>query len=189
MGKPRGPDYSEEERELILTAYVLAGRRPQKAHELLKADGNLSRVPDRRLIHGMAQRNPARVQEISAERAPQIEADLRHRMRAMALRTIEVVEKGVEQTDEKMPELNGAETARAVRDLSVAGGIVTDKLLVMEGRPTEIVAHRNPEELLRAIEEIAGRSGHQSPYSVALEPEVIPDAVVVEESTDGDASQ
>lgn len=178
---PRGPDYTEEERERILTALALRGGSAAKARELLKGDETLSRLPTREVIRRMGIRYAARYGEILAERAPQIEQDIVRDYRSLVARALEVQMAGIERTAEGMAELSAADASKATRDLAITGAVGTDKLLLLDGRPTEIHVNRSPEELLSAIEAIIGRRGEDPRHQThpALE---IPDADVIEET-------
>lgn len=76
-----------------------------------------------------------------------------------------------------MAELGAAEASAAARNIAVMSGIGAEKMLLLEGRPTEISSSRSPDDILRAIEAIAGRFGER-PEPLAID---VPEADVIEE--------
>ena len=181
MPTPRGANFDENEVERILVALALSGGSVVKAQRVLEHDPHIQRVPHRNAMHKMRERYAERYTEVCAELGPRIEAQVVNDYRAIMQRAAAVQLQAIARTEEGIEELGAADAAAVARNLAVTAGISTEKAFLMTDRPTEIHARQNPDEILRAIEAIAGKRDPRHETHPALEETTIPDAEVVDE--------
>lgn len=125
-------------------------------------DGNTRKASERLALRG-AEIPYRTLQEWKTSRASRY-ADIRERTLAqvherMAAECEALVEAEakvewdlVKHLGGNIEELNPKDAAGAIRNMATARGINTDKRAVLRGQPTEIVEHRNADDLLRRLQ-------------------------------------
>lgn len=92
-----------------------------------------------------------RYAELHDRVAPQIEAELARSARETALLAFDATRLGVEKTRLALENDQLKDPAGATRNLATTGAILTDKLLALTGRPTQITEHREPSKLIESL--------------------------------------
>lgn len=173
--------YTNEERERALTALALRGGSVTRARELMAQDPLFDRVPEAASLKRWQRDYAERYSEILVLVAPQLEEAAKHDYRQIVARTNEAHLAAIERAHDgikvdidlpadatpediqRASELASArwsgarDASQVAKNLAIAGGVAADKLALAEGRPTSITEHRDPDQILRAIEAIAGR--------------------------------
>lgn len=93
-----------------------------------------------------------RFEKVRDSLAPRIEASLANDFLDNARMAAEVERMAVERTRQMLEEGKIAEPSRVARDLSQVKTQSVDKRLALQGRPTQITEHRDPREIVRALE-------------------------------------
>ncbi len=120
-----------------------AVRRLRKEHHLKVSRATLERWRDK---------NYDRYEELRKEMAPKLEAELAEDMLANAHLAMNAERVAIEQAHQHLVEGKVNEPTRWARDLSQAKTQAIDKRLALEGRPTQIVEKRSPDEILAKLE-------------------------------------
>lgn len=131
-----------------LVALAASGRSPTLAHESLKRQGidiPLSTLTD------WTHRYSDEVQRIHDQIAPQLEAQMVRQHRDIALLAHEETMAMIHHAREQREEGKIKDAAGAARNLATTAAIVTDKLLALTGRPTQITEHREPSKLIDSL--------------------------------------
>jgi hypothetical protein len=87
-----------------------------------------------------------------AELAPLIEEKLAGDLLGNAALASDVTALAITKTRELLEEGRIADPSRVARDLSQVGTQAVDKRLALQGRPSQIVEHRDVSEIIRALE-------------------------------------
>jgi hypothetical protein len=137
------PRHTPQDIESALTAYAIAGNS-------LKAS-EMSGYSDR-TIRKWCERYPEKLARIEAQRAPLIDALLVDQYRRTGLHALEVTGKALRKTEEALEAGTLKDPSAAAKNAATVSGIFTDKVAVMEGRPTSIIEHRSSDDVLRDLE-------------------------------------
>lgn len=149
------PHYTDEQIDTALIALVLTGSS-KEAVKHLRALPDYPRLGDRTL-RGWQTKHADRLERLERELAPRVANRVAARAESIALRSLEVQAELVEQTHDKRAGLDADKASAAARNLAVVTGIAFDKLSgPIRGRPNVIIERRDPAEILRRIEQIAG---------------------------------
>lgn len=140
---------TEQEVDAALTAVALCGGNVTRAHRHLKASGHT--VPERTLHGWVANQFPNRYRHLAEKYAPQIEKSMIATARAAAMRSFEVASEAVELEHERLQAGDVKDAAASSRNLATTGGILTDKMLLLDGRPTQISEQRSMDDVLRSL--------------------------------------
>lgn len=167
----RGPEFTPEEIERALLALALKGGNTQRARDLLELDSTIDRVPSKTALHEWKHAHAERFNELRDQTRPKIEADAVRDYAVIVARTNELHLQGLEQTAATLHDLDAKDASAAVKNLAIAGGVAADKLLVFTDRPNQITERRDPEQILRAIESIAGTAEDITPEALTSESE------------------
>ena len=93
-----------------------------------------------------------RVRKRREQIAPLIEEKLANDLLGNATLASDVTALAIEKTRELLEEGKIADPSRVARDLSQVGTQAVDKRLALQGRPSQIVEHRDVSEIIRALE-------------------------------------
>lgn len=93
-----------------------------------------------------------RFDERREELAPVIEARFANRELSNAMKAAACIDIAIDKTRELLESGKCVDPARVARDLSQVTAQAVDKRLAVQGRPTQIVEHRDPQEIVRALE-------------------------------------
>lgn len=140
---------TEQEIDAALTAVALCGGRVSRAHEQLKVAG--FNVPYDTLVQWVSMRFPNRYRHLAEQVAPQIEKSMVATARAAAMRSFEVAGEAVELEAQRLAAGDVKDAAASSRNLATTGGIMTDKMLLLDGRPTQISEQRSMDDVLRSL--------------------------------------
>jgi hypothetical protein len=113
-----------------------------------------------------------RYMQRSEELAPRLEAILAGELLTSARIATTVERLALETTEKMLREGRINDPSRVARDLSQIRTQAVDKRLALQGRPSQIIEKRSPDELVRALESLGVAK------QVALD---VPDAEVVED--------
>lgn len=132
---------------------ALAGAQtPKEAVEFLKSEYAITTKEDHLLA--LARFRPERYAELRERIAPLKEKTLIHNLQGNALYASEVTRIGMEQLMEMMEagKIEPQYLSRVARDVADVQAKSIDKMLALEGRPTGIVEHRTPGQIISALE-------------------------------------
>lgn len=133
-----------------LTAMAINGGDSELAAGQLHELVGISLHP-RTLRHWRA-RYPNRYAKACEEHAPAIEAKVLHLHREIATQAAQGVLKAIRVENRRLDYGQVDNAARSAKDLSTAAAIAVDKVHAITGRPTNIVEHRNADQILRELQ-------------------------------------
>jgi hypothetical protein len=170
MGAELQRSYSEEDVERGLITLAECGGNAAHAHRKLKNQGHT--IPQRTLHNWKNGKYAARYIEIREERLPEILGNLSDDYQRVAAESLLAAAESVEEFRKKKGDLTAKELSTAARDLTVAGATATDKLLIINNRPTQITkTEKTADEMLLSVMRLVGG---------AIDGEAIEDAELVE---------
>lgn len=143
---------SELDTEKTLTAMILAPTL-EDAVEMLALDGKTTTVEYLRTI----ERGPTMREVLEKRRnelAPLIEGELANRLLTVAGRAAAATELAVQKTQEMLDQDKVRDPSRVARDLAQVTAQSIEKRLSIQGRPTQIVEHRDVNEILRGLQKL-----------------------------------
>lgn len=121
-----------------------------QASSYLEEQGYQANVDTLRTMRDVQFRD--RFEKVRESLAPRIEASLANDFLDNARMASEVERLAVERTRQLLGEGKIADPSRVARDLSQVKTQSVDKRLALQGRPTQITEHRDPREIIRALE-------------------------------------
>ena len=92
------------------------------------------------------------IEEARREVAPRLEAQLTGDMLDDARKITVAMDLAIQRTEERLRRNIEADPSRVLRDLSQVRTQAIDKRLALEGRPTQIIEKRSPDEILAKLE-------------------------------------
>lgn len=131
---------------------LAASPTAEAACEYLQAEHGLTAVPSK--LTTMARYRSQQYEELRDKIAPLKENSLTNNLRDNALYASEVTKVAMEQLLERL-QLGRApakDLGKIARDIADVQSKSVDKMMTLEGRPTQIVETRNPAEIIRALE-------------------------------------
>jgi hypothetical protein len=141
--------YTPEEVDTGLTVLALCGGDSKEAERRLEASG--SPIPSSTLRDWRTSTHADRYVEICQERAPEIEKrvlqqsqEIQQRALAASLKAVDAAEQQIDSGDAKDP-------SATAKNLALTYGIITDKALVLQGRPSTIIGTQDARDLLEDI--------------------------------------
>lgn len=141
--------YTPEQTDIILRTLALNGGNSEAAHEQLKAEGiDIAAVTLR------AWRNTThagRYQDICLQIAPEIEKLVVQRSAEIQRRALDVSLKAIDAAEQQLADGKAKDPAATAKNLALTHGIITDKSLTLQGRPSSIVGTTDARELLQEI--------------------------------------
>lgn len=135
--------YTDHEIERGLTALALAGDNSPRASKL-------TGVPQKTLRNWRTA-HPERYNEIRVERAREIDQLCISEFRDIALNANRATLNAVELERKRINTGEVRDASASARNLATTAAIATDKIALMEGRPTQIVEHRGSEDIMRGL--------------------------------------
>jgi hypothetical protein len=103
------------------------------------------------VLESMARRYSNELREARQALAPRIEQDLNLALLNEAERATRLISMFLDVAEQKLQQGNYADPARAARDISQIRSQGLEKRLAQEGRPTQIIEKRSPEEIRRRL--------------------------------------
>jgi len=140
---------TEAEIDQALTAVALCSGRVSRAREQLLAAG--VDIPERTLRTWVVDLFPNRYQAAAERYAPQIERLMITQLRAGATRGFEASTAAMELEMQRLAAGEVKDAAASSRNLATAGAIMADKMLLLDGRPTQISEQRSMDDVLRSL--------------------------------------
>ena len=92
------------------------------------------------------------IEEARRELAPMMELKLTNDLLAETVRVTSVIDRAVRRTERLLERDAISDPAKAARDLGQLRTQAIDKRLALEGRPTQIIEKRSPDEILAKLE-------------------------------------
>jgi hypothetical protein len=139
----QGLHHSPETREIALATLVKCGGSPKAAYEALQAAD--IHVPYTTLCD-WRHRYSERITELHEQLGPELDKQLEHKLREVALHSFAATQLGVEKALEQLEAGDVKDAAGAARNLATTGAIATDKLNLLLGRPTQITQSLTPDD-------------------------------------------
>ncbi len=157
MARPKGSlNYSPEFLEQALLALAFAGR-PKEAREQLELgmpEG--TKIPDQSTLRVWQKEYSGRIAELREQHGAEIDRHTKSRYLDIMDRSISVVMKLLEKTDEAIDsgEITGKDLPGALKSVVWTYAVTQDKKFLIEGKPTQIHG-RDKGEI--ALEDLAKR--------------------------------
>jgi hypothetical protein len=151
-GRPPGtPTYSPETIDAALLALAYT-RRSKEAREQLELAG-VSPLPTARTIARWGIEFSGRLAELTEKHGAEIERHSISQYQTIVTKAAAVTDMLVEKTGEaaERGELAPKDLANAAKSMATVVGIITDKILIVQGKPTSIIGHKSGEEALRTL--------------------------------------
>lgn len=147
---PRHPTqhYTQEEIDLGLTVLAMHDGKAQRASEALALSGK--NYPRTTLNTWKLYSYPERYLEIAREKAPLLEQKVTRQAWENSHRAAEVVAQAIDKAEQQLADPK-TDAATVAYKLSLTHGIQQDKALAIEGRPSQITAHVDAEDLLEKL--------------------------------------
>lgn len=135
---------SADDIERGLTALAMAGDNSIRAAELIGISASTLR--NWRLAHA------DRYEEIRLQRAPELERLIGNEARSLAIRYAAVEHQALDTAESKIGEANLTELSGLLKAAVIGKGVNLDKMLTLDGRPTNITEHRSRDDIFRELE-------------------------------------
>ncbi len=142
--RPLNGHLTQDERDRAMLVLALNGGHCQRTATQL-ADEDLP-VTDRQLL---TYRNSPRYEAIRKNQAAEIERSLLDEYKNAARRSLKLHELATEQAITKVDDLK--DPAKAAQNAAIASGVMIDKALLIEGRPTVITGSTDIRQDIQAI--------------------------------------
>lgn len=136
--------YSQDEIDGALIAYWLEGEHAERAAKHVEPSENTIREWATRTHRG-------RYHELVERNAPLLDKQLLRKQEAIQLEALETITLAIRQTKQQIEAGRHRNPDQAAQRLAVAMGIITDKWLLLQGRPTQINQPAEADAHLRAL--------------------------------------
>ena len=137
--------FSEEQRELALQAVAIYGSTTLAERRLKAAGLDIAR----QTLDGWKTEHADRLEQIRATVLPQLREKMAEESEALAFAYMQEERDTLEHFAGKRDELTAKDASQAIKNLSIARGVSTDKASALRGLPSEIVEHRKYEDIVR----------------------------------------
>ena len=134
-----------EQVDTALLAYWLEGGSTTRASE---ATGTPAST-----IEGWVKRYPDRLHELRQRNQPAFDRTILAKIEGIQLQALETIAGLVEKTDQDLKANRVQKPDQAAQRLATVLGIVTDKALLLQGRPNQIVGTQDASERLNALKQ------------------------------------
>lgn len=131
-----------------LIALVASGMSAKLAYDSLQQQG--IDIPERTL-NDWKTRHSAELDALHDKYAPQLEQGMVRRTRDVALLAFDTAAQAVQLERERIQAGNVKDAAKTAQYLTTTGAIMTDKMLALTGRPSQITEHREPSQIIRSL--------------------------------------
>lgn len=145
--------YTAAETDRCLLDLVICGGNSLLAARRLKEAG--VEIASRTLREWRQTRHRERYLEIARVHAPMIDRLITQQAREGAIRAAEVEQRAWEAQMEQLDEGQVRDPSAVARNAAVSKAVNVDKMLLLEGRPTQITEHRDVDEIIRALDAVA----------------------------------
>lgn len=135
---------------VLLTLIYCGGSHIRAARMLRQSDEHPLRIthPQLARIH---HDHEERFAQLHDRYAREIEAYAIRELRMAAIGAFATSMEAVEQAREQLADGEVKDPGKLARDMAVTGGVLIDKMLVLDGRPNQIQEKRNVDEILSDI--------------------------------------
>ena len=141
--------YTPEQVETALTVLALRGGNSREASEHLAASD--LQIPSSTLRLWRTETHADRYVEICQERAPEIEKRVIQRSQEVQQRALDVSLKAVNKAEEQLDAGEAKDPAATAKNLALSFAVITDKSLLLQGRPNVMVGNQDARDLLNEI--------------------------------------
>lgn len=141
MASPRR--YTTEEIDTALLTYWLEGQSPTRAAELLG-------IP-KQTIHEWVTQHPRRLEELRQQNEAAFDKTIALRAEGIQIQALDTIASLLALTDIKIQAGEMKNPDQAAQRISTVLGIITDKWLLIKGRPNSIVGTSDASEHLKAL--------------------------------------
>ena len=146
--------YPEADIDRCLMALAIEGGNVPATVRFLKAAANGGRSPNRDTIRRWRDQYPARYAYHTTERAKEIEDGIVRGQRELIAGASIAAQDAVSLEHKRILEGDIKDAAASARNLQTVAGIGVTKIMEMTGRPTQIIEHRRPEDIVRRLNEM-----------------------------------
>jgi hypothetical protein len=146
--------YTPEEVDVGLTTLALCGGDSKEAERRLEAAGSL--IPSSTLRDWRTSVHPDRYVELCHLHAPEIEKRVIQRSQEIQQRALDVSLKAINAAEQQLDANEAKDPGALAKNLALTHGIITDKSLTLQGRPSSIVGTTDARELLAEIRKDLG---------------------------------
>ena len=144
------PNRTEADITTGLMAMIAWGGNALAASRSLKAQGKMN-IAAPTLTSWAKERYPQRYQELREKYAPQLEAQLAHEFRDVAMLAVEVERLALEKAKTRLKAGDDMDPSRTAANSATVADKMSSKLLALTGRPTSIREDRSAEEIIRRL--------------------------------------
>jgi hypothetical protein len=145
----RSSKFTTEQVDGALLTLAMLGGSTEKAGKELRAAG--MNVTSRTLREWREKLYPGRYRDLCQRHARDIEGVIVRGSRAIAVRADEVTMLALEKARAQLKAGEARDPASVARNAAVTKAVNIDKMMLLEGRPTQVTEHRDADELMRAI--------------------------------------
>lgn len=142
--------HKPEDVDTALLVLALVGGSSVRAQEMLKTKG-LS-IPHTTLQDWRSKSYPNRYNDLCTRYRAEIEGEIVNNVRALALRASQVAQHALELEEQRIASGDTKDAAGSLRNIATSIGISVDKVMLMEGRPTQITEQRSSDDVLRELQ-------------------------------------
>lgn len=119
------------------------------------AEGGLDPVPPATLDYWKKVAHVARYEQLRQEMAKRRDLDAAERMDALVSKALDLEEKILDQTAEKLDKIDARDLPNAFKNLTIGTGVLQDKSDRIKGKPLGVVQHRwSIDQLNAAMDEL-----------------------------------
>jgi transposase-like protein len=130
------PKHDENTRDAGLIALIVCGNNAERASQELAENGHQI-AP--RTLRDWRNKHHDRYEELRRHVAPKVMEEVADDSAALLRRLIRMENAALDRLEAEIPEMKGADAARALQQLAVSKGINTEKVLLVRGQPTQII--------------------------------------------------
>lgn len=145
-------NYEPDTVDMALLQLVLNDYNVTKTCRDLEAHAGV-KIP-RKTLSEWRDRYPRRLQFHATQSARELEERIVTKQRAIASAALDVVQDAIEKEAKRVQAGDVRDMSATARNMSVVHAVNLDKLNVMTGRPSAIVEHKRPEQIIQRLAEL-----------------------------------
>ena len=162
------PKFDESTRDAGLLALIVTGNAERASVEL--AENGRKVAP--RTLRQWRQKHPERYEQLRREVAPRVMEEVADESAALLRRLIRAENAALDRLEGELPDMKGADAARALQQIAISKGVNTEKILLIRGQPTQIIEdNRDLDQILNGL---AARIGYDLTSTAEPEPRELP---------------
>lgn len=140
--------WTPEEKTRGLLALVMWLGNVELAAEALREQGVSISAPT---LTRWKRTEAAEYNRLRDKHAPDLEEELIRRLRETALKGIVVVDEAIDRARERLEQNKDIYPHQTAANIAKTVGSVTEKMLVLTGRPAQITDHRTPDQIAKSL--------------------------------------